>query len=334
MEDAPATLHPESTESSPSIVPLNPPDMPRPYNPRRPVPLRPGCPRAFPGVLPPVPGGWHRVTYPFQEGPRGGLHPFAKDFQPVFRSQPLPRVPVTHEVPSPDFGSPLPPNIPQHIPPRNRYTRACSGVSHPLPGGWHRVAAPFREGTRGDLHPLSTTLWPVFRSQSLPRLPVTENVPTSDLGSPLPPITAKPRLPDAAKVGRSPAPATRVRPIASPPDDGQITARIATTSVLRQCPAGLAVSHPGAPCRCFPARRPSLRQQPRLLPPTRPPRISAFPITPVALRPAAPNAPLIPASLKPIPSSPRRPTHPMHPRCRRSTEYRSHKPLNTNHKDV
>jgi hypothetical protein len=55
---------------------------------------------------------------------------------------------------------------------------------------------------------------------------------------------------------------------------------------------------------------------------------------PQSARTAAPNAPLIPASLKPIPTSSRGPTHPMHPRCRRSTEYRSHNPLNTNHKEV
>lgn len=307
--------------------------MPRSCNPS-PVPLQPGFPRACPRVLSRLPGGCPWVTHPLQEGIRGVLHPSPKDFRSVFRPQLLPGVPVTEEVPSADFGSPFPPNIP----PTFALILPLGTGARGLAQGFHSPSEGVRKGSPPPLGTVPEGFATHFRRPS--------GRPSSLNACPGCPRRTTPLTPGSAPhAHRSPQ---RSRPLALPPSAVPLSRpptpcppptrppALDPRLALEPSPrtgAALPASPHLSPALPAPASRSDRHRRPSHHCFSSRPVCRAFPPLPAPQAPCAcaPAAVLIPESLELIPPSPRGRTHPMHPRCRRQTEYRSHNPLNTKH---
>lgn len=310
--------------------------MPRSCNPS-PVPLRPGFPRACPRVLPHLRGGCPGVTHPLQEGIRGVLHPSSKDFQSVFRPQLLPEVPVTDEVPSADFGSPFPPNIPP-----------TSALNLPLGRGARGLAwgfiSPSEGGRPGSPPPLGTLpegfathfRGPSGRSSSLNACPGCPRRTTPLTPASAPHSNQSPRRsrslaqpPSAVSLDRQPTPGPA--PTRPPAQDPRLASEPSPrTGAALPASRHFSPAHPATASRSDRHRRPSHHRF------SSQPVHPAFPPSPAPQAPcaSAPAAVLIPESLELIPPSPRGRTHPMHPRCRRFFRQKRHNPLNTKHNSL
>ena len=230
------------------------------------------------------------------------------------------------------------PPCPPFLPPRSR-----------VPEGLPRGCPPLPRGSLGALPPLSEgyrpTSPPPFRGSSDPgharrhpsRFPKPANLDSPSRVAQLhPPRPVPAPSPLPATAGARPGlygwRADPAHLTGNPPGE--------RSPPMPTAPTRSGETWPASPATIPPHPAPTLRRDASRLPrsPTRS-NNSSSPVIPPSSEPqpartAALKASLIPGSLKPIPSSPRGRTHPMHPRCRHKTEYRSHKQLNTNHKDV